>query len=397
MNRSARLTVNEQCSPDREVNILLLGQTGVGKSAFINSLPNYLIWNTLKEAIDDETKVVVPTFVSISDPETFEESSISVGDATNPPTTADGQRTNQQCRSYVFPMHGRNLRIIDTPGMGDSKGSDDDRKHLFEILSYTSHYEHLNGICLFLKPNEARLNIAFRLFLKQILHYLNPTACANILFVFTNARSTFYAAGNSKNLLQVVIRDVQQHEGVEIPLSKDNTFLLDNETFAYIAMAKRALPTPQEQVQAYKKSWDHTGREYTRLLNYILKLPLHGMANTLSLSASEQLIRRLSRPVAEILRLILQNIQLAKEYKHRSSKKQRHGSYEIPQHVVTIEPLKTPRLICTNEKCAKVNDETHITYEQRCHRGYHASSVAQDTINKADIIQCQVFDQQTGT
>ena len=41
-------------------NILLMGQTGTGKSTFINSISNYLMFETLKEAMESKPTCVIP-------------------------------------------------------------------------------------------------------------------------------------------------------------------------------------------------------------------------------------------------------------------------------------------------------------------------------------------------
>jgi len=38
----------------------------------------------------------------------------------------------------------RNIRLIDTPGLGNTNGVEQDNKNLLEILTYVSHYEHLD-------------------------------------------------------------------------------------------------------------------------------------------------------------------------------------------------------------------------------------------------------------
>ncbi len=133
---------------------------------------------------------------------------------------------------FVFPIgRQRNLRLIDTPGIGDTRDSEQDNQNLFEILTYISYYEHLNGIWIFLKPYEERLTIAFRLCIKQILHYFNERVNENIIFFFTNARSTFFMPGSSKKLLQILLNGYRDKNYVEVPFTKENTFLLDNELF----------------------------------------------------------------------------------------------------------------------------------------------------------------------
>lgn len=50
--------VNEK----EDVNILILGETGVGKSTWINGIANYAKHNTLQEAmVDSEFTVLIPS------------------------------------------------------------------------------------------------------------------------------------------------------------------------------------------------------------------------------------------------------------------------------------------------------------------------------------------------
>ncbi|CAF2122378.1 unnamed protein product [Rotaria magnacalcarata] len=396
---SSDFKINKSCPPDREINILLMGQTGTGKTTFINSLVNYFIHDTLDEAIKDEIKIIIPTSFYFHDEETFEAKLINIGDITDDEGANErGQSCTQQCRSFVFPFGSRNLRLIDTPGMGDTRGSQKDNENLFEILTYISHYEHLNAICIFLKPNEERLTIVFRLFIKQILHYLGPTAADNIVFIFTSARTTYFAPGNSKKLLQVLLKEYSDQYKQEIPFEKANTFLVDNEAFRYLALHQKGILTNDEHVQTYRQSWDSTIKEYERFIEYISLRPLQAIASTLSLNEAEQLIKKLSRPIAEIIRLIQYNIQLAIRHKENSNKNKKKDANQIPQIVADIVTIKKPKLICFSNRClqkSKLNDNDQTIDMQECENDSYLDGVVQEVVKDPKIQRSKVFNKAT--
>ncbi|CAG8723864.1 443_t:CDS:2, partial [Scutellospora calospora] len=71
-----------------EVNILLLGETGAGKSTFINAFANYFKFNSLDEAISGEIDVLITC-----------------------------ESSTQECEAHVFPVdENKVIRLIDTPG-----------------------------------------------------------------------------------------------------------------------------------------------------------------------------------------------------------------------------------------------------------------------------------------
>ncbi|CAF3798892.1 unnamed protein product [Rotaria sordida] len=148
-------------SQDDIVNILLLGESGVGKSTFINAFVNYLTYNTLNQAELNKPVVLIPVSFMITVGDNFEEHMIQFGDADsteNEDFDHPGQSVTQHCKSYIFHLkhhNGKRLRIIDTPGFGDTRGLDRDDFNMQHILTYVNNLTHLNANRIHeMKPNQ---------------------------------------------------------------------------------------------------------------------------------------------------------------------------------------------------------------------------------------------------
>jgi len=399
-NQPATIQGNRDCNPSTEINILLLGQTGVGKSTFINGLANYICNDTLDQAVNDQMQAVIPSSFAFTDNNTETDRTIKIGESDEHESFKEiGQSCTQHCRSFVFPVGNRNLRIIDAPGIGDTRGLEQDTKNFHEILTYISQYEHLNGICILLKPNEERLTILFKFCINELLRHLHKSASENIIFVFTNARATFFKPGNSSSLLRGLLEQHKREQNVQVPFSQANTFLLDNEPFRYLALRRNGIQLDGEQTLSYQKSWDHTVKEYSRLMSHIVTRPLHGVRDTLSLNEAEQLIRKLTRPIAETAKLIEQNLQLAKQHKENVLKNPEIASQGLPQNDVKIVRLKDPRTVCVSEKCCRyivINNETKIEYTSKCHDVCYLKGIPQETINDERMADCEAMHHETG-
>lgn len=154
-----------------EVNILVLGETGVGKSTWINAIANYLTFPTLQEASDvDDLLCLVPTKFVLLD-ENCKEKVVSIGTSKNEDTRA-GQACTQYPKSHLVTFGSERIRIIDTPGIGDPRGVEQDKINVDNILRFVSGLGEIHGICLLLKPNNARLTTFFKFCIKEILAHL---------------------------------------------------------------------------------------------------------------------------------------------------------------------------------------------------------------------------------
>lgn len=397
LKEEAVLRPNIHCTPERDINILLLGQTGVGKTTFINAFANYIINDTLQQAEQDDMLIVIPTSFSLTLADAFDETTITLGKETEHEKFGEiGNSNTQQCRSFLFPIGNRNLRLIDTPGVGDTRGLDQDVKNFQEILNYIAQYEHLNAVCILLKPNEERLTVLFRFCINELLRHLHVSARENIIFVFTNSRSTFFRPGSSRRLLQTLLDEHRRVHNVDVPFAKANSFLLDNEPFRYLALRKNNIRLDDEQTESYIRSWDISVKEYGRLMEHISTCPMHAVSNTLSLNEAEQLIRKLARPIAETTRLIQENLQLAEKHKQKVLENADLPSEGIAQNKPVIRPLRFPRTVCMGERCCRVtrdnDDDVKIEYLSICHDECYLVGVEQETLAHPKLQDCTSMD-----
>ncbi|CAF0848866.1 unnamed protein product [Adineta steineri] len=330
-NNSSDLDKSISSSSTTEINVLLLGETGVGKSTFINAFVNYLIFDSLEQAEQSEPIVLIPVSFVTTVGDRFDEVTVKFGDIdANENYEQQGQSVTQECKSYLFQLNDKiHLRFIDTPGMGDTRGIEQDDKNIDHILTYVNNLSHLNAICLLLKPNTSRLNIFFRSCIHQLLTYLTPIGYNNIIFCFTNARSTFFAPGNTSSLLRKMLK---QENVNDVPFQKQNTFCFDSESFRYLAARKCAVTFDEFQTQECIKSWSASVVESKRLLTFIQTRELYFLHSWQSPRKCALEILMIARPLMEKLRLMLYN-------------------WKLREAAIVTEQMVLKSKADTNEKC----------------------------------------------
>ncbi|CAF1116537.1 unnamed protein product [Rotaria sordida] len=225
-----------------------------------------------------------------------------------------GQSVTQHCKSYVFTLkddknRDQKLRIIDTPGIGDTRGSSQDDVNLQHILSYVNNLTHLNAICILLKPNNVRLNIFFRSCFIQLIDLLGENTRDKIIFCFTNSRSTFYTPGSTAPALKTLLESLPMKT---MSLTKENTFCFDSESFRYLVARLNKIDFKNIEEEEYNDSWEKSCSESNRLLKHIrTKMPVGIVPNeSRSMKHAQLQINLMIRPMLEAMRNILRNLIL---------------------------------------------------------------------------------------
>ena len=247
---------------DDDVNLLLLGETGVGKSTLVNSISNYFKYASFKEAQKRIIDILIPMYST--------ESRKVYGIADENEDYDEGKCTTQFVKEYMFPikMNNRtfNLRLIDTPGVGDPRGMEQDEINLDNVLAYLTTLKKLHGICFVLKSNQTGFTKFAEYCLKQILTRLDKSASQNIIFITTYSKTESYTAGETKShCLAPLVKDIMSTPPhANIPLSDDNVFCLDNEAFKALLASQDGKRYTKREVKGFETSWQVSSNEIQR-------------------------------------------------------------------------------------------------------------------------------------
>lgn len=342
--------------PTPEINILILGETGVGKSTFINAFVNYLTFPTLDDGMDAAKLnwVISSSFhTQVTDPQTGQliSTKVQVGEDENEHDTSKGASATQQATVYPLYINGTLVRLIDTPGIGDVRGIEQDKQNLANVLSVLRNYSNLHGILILLKPNNARLNVMFRFTVKELLSSLHRSAAANIAFGFTNTRGSDYKPGDTFAPLHALLSD---YNDVIPGLYNHNVYCFDSESFRFLAAQKQGVEIGT--VEDYKRSWDQSTKEADRLIAYFRGLPPHHVQETLSMNETRHLISQLTQPMQQISQAITDSIaNNAKQVQDladiKLTGKELSKKLQIQKVVVKATQLDRPKTVCSHESC----------------------------------------------
>ena len=144
--------------------ILLIGQTGCGKTTLINLLINTLLGTKYND--DYRYKIIIE--------EKHKDESKS--------NTKGIHFYNIKVEGYGFP-----IKIIDTQGFGDTGGVDEDNLILEKIKDTFNSIKYINCICFVVKESDFRLGSSQKYIYKSILDIFAKDVRKNFVLMLTNS------------------------------------------------------------------------------------------------------------------------------------------------------------------------------------------------------------------
>lgn len=236
-------------------NILLLGETGSGKSTLINYLTNHFKSGNLSNlSISIRTKFHEAT-------EGLENSEKDFIDLKKSQTI--------KCTTYNFEKNGLNFNFIDTPGLSDTDGPAKDDDHVQNIMKAAAEIEFLVAIIIVINGVQARATPTVRNTLCLLKNTVPDMFLDNLVVVFTNC-SEFTVRFDLEQLKPWTIRP-------------ENVFHMDNSAFCKPADSWIA-NVRQNRMLEYQ--WEESMEEIGRMIQ-ILKQ--HGKKATIDF---EKMLRK---------------------------------------------------------------------------------------------------------
>ncbi|KAI9193236.1 uncharacterized protein BJ171DRAFT_480313 [Polychytrium aggregatum] len=398
-----------------EANTEVADEASVGKSTLINALANYLTFKDINDINLNDALTLIPTSFYLYDVDADKEIEISsdrlavtnsVPGSSQDPAEAEaeveveaeaeageadltdahmnerhvvGTSCTQHPRTYEFTTYlstGRKVicRIIDTPGMGDTRGIQQDKDNMDLIIKYIADYPEINGILMLLKPNNSRLTTWFRFCIKELLKSLHKDCVRNILFMFTNARSTLYRPGDTMPALKKLLNEVKRDSGVDIPINKSNLFMVDNEAYRYLLARGQVNFTEAEQ-RDFHSSWINSSMACHRLLETIASLESHASEKTVVLYKAREKILELCKPIIEVGASITKNTRALNNHVEALSEAQAaagdlRSALTVDLSYGAKKFLSHNVLVCAHQDCVKhtsdENGKSMTDYITKC-------------------------------
>ena len=179
----------------KSIRLAMVGRTGAGKTTLINMLTNLIMGKNYKDKREFAITQRV-NFLSQVDYQTHTEvlkctiPQFETRQSENPNPQGQMHSQTTKCNFYGFSTKEYDLTFIDTPGVGDSRGHEQDKANVQAIVNAVAAMGDIHGIILVHKSSDIRLDASTIFMIQQIRGLLTKDYEDNFMVVFTHAANS---------------------------------------------------------------------------------------------------------------------------------------------------------------------------------------------------------------
>ena len=324
---------NPEAHTKRDIIVLVSGETGSGKTTWLNGVANFLY----RVQFDDTFRIKV------------------VIDGDN---QADSQTSSVTAYCFEwqpwFPVMG-NVVLVDTPGFADSRGLKEDERTVAAVEELFRDEQlavrHLTAVALVVVSTAKRLTAAQKYVFDQLVSMFGRDVAGNFVIVATNSGSV--QDGDFTNLRQLMEKD-----GIPV-----NELLGFENGLLFAANACGDTPLEKKKWSRKKDDWDELLLTYEHFFHVVSKFP-----REVSLTQSKEVLKH-RRTLNDLLVALQSKMNEASNVKSSIRTKKE----SLRQYQARKDSNKEFRYYYDDSKWVQVDVPvgTYTTTCMHCHRTCH--------------------------
>jgi predicted GTPase len=269
--------LNVSSASHKKYVFLILGESGSGKSTFINYLANYFEGTRYFEtAVKNpyEFKIAIPFDINwnTSMIERFRRKYTEIK------TNNLHSSQTSECSEYEFKLNkNESIKFIDTPGFNDTKGNVQDAKNLEKIKEICFKNRYINGVILLINGSLSRKNLNMINCIESIFQLLPNKLRKDISLVLTNCQSELDC-------------NFKSNDYFENTLKINDTYYMQN---TFFKLEKNSLN--KRQHRDLKANWEQSLSEIEKMLNKIVKLEPNSTESIMQIHDNEVILEQIIR------------------------------------------------------------------------------------------------------
>ena len=175
------------------VKLLVIGRSGAGKTTLINSFTNlfhdksYSDERLISITQNFELRDLNGKLIKIKLQSNIKDFALKQSD------NEKGQQCSQteKCNIYTFEREDLILSLIDTPGLGDTRGIKQDKENVAHIVNGVQVLSDFNAICLVHKGSDSRVDDMLKYLIHELKGMLTKECKNNFILCFTGVVNKF--------------------------------------------------------------------------------------------------------------------------------------------------------------------------------------------------------------